>query len=153
MILFWWLWSYLNNLLNSLLKLLNSFSRFSERKIVQYVQVNSLKYWRQLHARSKTGKHYATFWSVKLCGKCPNWNFLRFLFSCIRTEYGDLLCKSPYSVQIRENTDQKKLWLWTPFRQCNVYRNCKGKDTLWNFSSRAFHETWHTFMKYFYLSI
>ena len=30
------------------------------------------------------------------------------VFSCIRTEYGDLLCKSPYSVQIQENTEQKK---------------------------------------------
>ena len=29
------------------------------------------------------------------------------VFSCIRTEYGDLLCKSPYSVRIQENTDQK----------------------------------------------
>ena len=25
----------------------------------------------------------------------------------IRTEYGDLLCKSPYSIRMRENTDQK----------------------------------------------
>ena len=29
------------------------------------------------------------------------------VFSCIRTEYGDLRSKSPYSVRIRENTDQK----------------------------------------------
>ena len=29
------------------------------------------------------------------------------VFSSIRTEYGDLLCKSPYSVLILENTDQK----------------------------------------------
>ena len=28
-------------------------------------------------------------------------------FSRIRTEYGDLLCKSPYSVQMWENRDQK----------------------------------------------
>ena len=27
----------------------------------------------------------------------------------IRTKYGDLLFKSPYSVRIRENTEQKKL--------------------------------------------
>ena len=26
--------------------------------------------------------------------------------SCIRIEYGDLLCKSPYSIRIQENTDQ-----------------------------------------------
>ena len=29
-------------------------------------------------------------------------------FSCIQTEYGDLLGKSSYSVRIQENTDQKK---------------------------------------------
>ena len=31
------------------------------------------------------------------------------MFSLTRTEYGDLLHKSSYSLQIRENTDQKKL--------------------------------------------
>ena len=30
------------------------------------------------------------------------------VFSCIRTEYGDLRSKYPYSVRIQENTDQKK---------------------------------------------
>ena len=29
------------------------------------------------------------------------------LFSCIQNEYGHLLSKSPYSVRIQENTDQK----------------------------------------------
>ena len=29
------------------------------------------------------------------------------MFFCIRTEYGDLLRKSPYSVRMQENTDQK----------------------------------------------
>ena len=29
------------------------------------------------------------------------------VFSCIRTEYVDLRSKSPYSIQIQENTDQK----------------------------------------------
>ena len=36
------------------------------------------------------------------------WCFGSFLFSRIRTGYKDLLCKSPYSVQIRRNLDQKK---------------------------------------------
>ena len=39
------------------------------------------------------------------------------VFSCIPTEYGDLLLKSPYSVRIRENTDQKELRVWTIFMQ------------------------------------
>ena len=33
--------------------------------------------------------------------------FFWYVFSHIRTEYGGLLCKSPYSVRIPDNTDQK----------------------------------------------
>ena len=40
------------------------------------------------------------------------------VFSCIWTEYVDLLRKSPYSVQIRESTDQKELRIWRPLAQC-----------------------------------
>ena len=39
--------------------------------------------------------------------KCPNMEFFWSVFSRIRTEYGDLLLKSVYSVQVRENKDQK----------------------------------------------
>ena len=45
-------------------------------------------------------------------------SFFWSVFSCFRTEYGDLLPKSPYSVRIQENTDQKKLRIWTLFKQC-----------------------------------
>ena len=38
-------------------------------------------------------------------------------FSRIWTEYGDLRSKSPYLVRIRENTDHKKLRIWTLFTQ------------------------------------
>ena len=34
-------------------------------------------------------------------------------FSSIRTEYGEILCISPYSVRLQENTDQKKIRIWT----------------------------------------
>ena len=44
-------------------------------------------------------------------------NFFWSVFSCFQTEYGDLLPKSPYSVRIQENTDQKKLRIWTLFKQ------------------------------------
>ena len=47
-------------------------------------------------------------------------SFFWSVFSCIRTEYGDLLRKSPYSVRIQENTDQKKLRIWTLFTQCSL---------------------------------
>ena len=39
-------------------------------------------------------------------------SFFWSLFSYIRIEYGDW-SKSPYSVRIQENTDQKKLRIWT----------------------------------------
>ena len=37
------------------------------------------------------------------------------VFSCIRTEYVDLRSKSPYSVRIKENQDQRKLSIWALF--------------------------------------
>ena len=45
-------------------------------------------------------------------------SFFWSVFSRIWTEYGGLLRKSPYTVQMRENTDQKKLSIWTVFTQC-----------------------------------
>ena len=36
-------------------------------------------------------------------------SFFWCVFSCIRTKYGDLLSKSPYSDRMQENADQKKL--------------------------------------------
>ena len=38
---------------------------------------------------------------------CEIPSYLWSAFSCIETEYGDLLRKPPYSVRIKENTDQK----------------------------------------------
>ena len=54
-------------------------------------------------------------------------SFFWSVFSVIRTGYRDLRSKSPYSVQIRENTDQKKLRIWALFTQCRKIR------ALWNF--------------------
>ena len=39
--------------------------------------------------------------------KCPYSDFLWPVFFRIRSEYGETLCISPYSIQMRENTDQK----------------------------------------------
>ena len=39
-------------------------------------------------------------------------SFFRSIFPRIRTEYGYLLHKSPYSVRMQENTEQKKLRIW-----------------------------------------
>ena len=38
---------------------------------------------------------------------------------CLNTEFF-LVRKSPFSVRIQENTDQKKLRIWTLFTQCNL---------------------------------
>ena len=45
-------------------------------------------------------------------------SFFWSVFACIRTEYGEIRSISPYSVRMRENTDQKKLRTWTLFTQC-----------------------------------
>ena len=42
-------------------------------------------------------------------------NFFWSVFSRIWTEYGEILLISPYSVRMRENTDQKKLRIWKLF--------------------------------------
>ena len=44
-------------------------------------------------------------------------SFFWTAFSCVQTEYGDLQSKYPYSVRKQENTDQKKLRIWTLFTQ------------------------------------
>ena len=44
-------------------------------------------------------------------------SFFWSVFSRIWTEYRDLLSKSQHSVKIQENTDQKKLFIWTLFMQ------------------------------------
>ena len=55
-------------------------------------------------------------------------SFFWSVFSRIRTEYGEILHISPYSVRMWENTDQKKLRICTLFTQCLCYRiksNCQ----------------------------
>ena len=46
-------------------------------------------------------------------------SFFCSVLSCIRTEYEDVLRKSPYSVQIQENTDQNIPYLHT-FQAVNI---------------------------------
>ena len=44
-------------------------------------------------------------------------SFVWSVFFRIRSEYGEIFRISPYSVQMQENTDQKKLRIWTLFTQ------------------------------------
>ena len=54
--------------------------------------------------------------------------FFWSVFSCVRTEYEDLRSKSPYPVRIQENTDQKKIRIWTLSTQCKL--ELKTKESL-----------------------
>ena len=56
-------------------------------------------------------------WEESLREKYPNVEFFWSVFSRIWTEYCDLLSKTQYSLQIRENTDQKKHHIWILFMQ------------------------------------
>ena len=44
--------------------------------------------------------------SITLHEKCPYSELFWSAFSRIWTEYGEILCISPYSARMRENTDQ-----------------------------------------------
>ena len=72
--------------------------------------------------------------SHSLCKECPNMMFFLSVFSRIWTEYGNLGSKSPYSVQIRENTDQKKLRIWTLFTQWLLWKESAYFPISWNLS-------------------
>ena len=69
--------------------------------------------------------------TVALREKWPNMEFFWSVFSCIWTEYGNLRRKSLYSVQIRENTDQKIPYLDT-FRTWNNYSQKFCKTLCWD---------------------
>ena len=47
--------------------------------------------------------------------KCLFSEFFWSVFSRIRTEYGEIIRISPYSVRMQINTDKKKLRIWTLF--------------------------------------
>ena len=62
--------------------------------------------------------HINTFrksWSFTLCEKCQIRSFFWSVSSHIKTEYGEILRFSPSSVWMWENTDQRKIRIWTLF--------------------------------------
>ena len=62
--------------------------------------------------------------------------FFWSVFSRIWTECGYLQSKSPYVVQIRENTDSKKVRIWTLFTQWQFFPFCLFFDCFgWHFVS------------------
>ena len=47
------------------------------------------------------------FRTLSLRKKCPYSVFFCSVFSRIRTQYGNSICKFPYSIRMPENTDQE----------------------------------------------
>ena len=81
-------------LLLDLYKVLDSiFSRFS--------------FWKAKLVPAKLIQVFISLFQITLREKCPHSGFFWSVFSCLRTEYGEMRSISPYSVRIRENTDQK----------------------------------------------
>ena len=61
-------------------------------------------------------------WSFSLVKSVQIQSFAWSVFSCVRTKYGDLRSKSPYSVRIQENTYQKKHF--GHFSRSTKFANC-----------------------------
>ena len=65
-----------------------------------------------LRAKDKSNQKY---WAYPCMKSVQIRKFFWSVFSCVWTEYRDLRSKSPYSVRIQQNTDQKKLRIWALF--------------------------------------
>ena len=86
------------------------------------------------------GNHFYLFLSMPLRENCPNTEFFWSLFSRIWIEYGNLLRKSSYSVQIRT---RKKFRIWIPFTQ-SLYEVVKK-------SKHYYNSTFVSWVQYFQL--
>ena len=74
----------------------------NDLKII-FIDVYLTREWSGLTLISEFSEFSATAWKVSKYGV-----FFWSVFSRIRSEYGDLLRKSPYSVRMWKNMDQKK---------------------------------------------
>ena len=78
------------------------------------------------HSRLFRSRH-PTYTECILDAQCAKNVLIQTVFFCsvfshILTKKEDLWSKSPYSVQIQKNTDQKKLLIWTFFTQWLIGR-------------------------------
>ena len=64
-------------------------------------------FWKAKLVPAKLIQVFISLFQITLREKCPYSGFFWSVFSCLRTEYGEMRSISPYSVRIRENTDQK----------------------------------------------
>ena len=65
--------------------------------------------------------------NLPLSEKCQIRSFFWSVITSARTEYGFIRSKSPYSVQIQKNTDQKKLRIWTLFTHRHKVNACSNR--------------------------
>ena len=63
--------------------------------------------------------------TTALCEKCPNTEFFSGPYHSVFGLNTDLLRKSPYSVRIQKNADQKKLRIWALFTHHSVKKYLK----------------------------
>ena len=64
-------------------------------------------FWKAKLVPAKLIQVFISLFQITLREKCPYSGFFWSVFSCLRAEYGEMRSFSPYSVRIRENTDQK----------------------------------------------
>ena len=64
-------------------------------------------FWKAKLVPAKLIQVFISLFQITLREKCPYSGFFWSVFSCLRTEYGEMRSISPYSVRIRENADQK----------------------------------------------
>ena len=92
----------------------------SHSKLYTELGLESLQSRRRLRCLCVLHKIVSNALPTYLCKSIKSvqiWSFFWSVISCIWTEYGYLRSKSPYSVRIQENTDQKNLLIWTLFDQ------------------------------------
>ena len=104
--------------------------------IYLFIRLNvSVSKWSKITARYAFWLNINEMQAWKFIGKNRNPHFFWSVFSCFWTDYRDLRSKSPYSVWIKEKTDQKTLRISTPFTQWEFYielfplLNCPWKKT------------------------
>ena len=75
---------------------------------INWNNIEKISRWLTLLKLYRIGKVFpSSVYSEETHKKRPYWEFFLSVFSLIWTEYGDLQSKSPYSVRMWENMDQK----------------------------------------------
>ena len=87
--------------------------QYTSKVVSKYTSGSDRHCWISLFWKRDSGIHCVKSVEIR--------SFFWYVFSRICTEYGEIRSISPYSVQMRENTDQKKLRIWTLFRKWQIF--------------------------------